>query len=460
MAQFIAKEIRTTGYQMNQHNCTVKSGFLLSVKILLILVFTGISVMLYPQTKSHTISPPLKESAPETAGMSAERLDIIGKMISNSIEKGEIPGAVVLVARNGKIVYHQAFGVSDPASGREMKTDDIFRIASQTKAITATAVMMLWEEGKFRLDDPISKFIPEFKNAGILDSFNEKDSSFTTRPVINEITIRHLLTHTSGIGYGFIDGDERIRKIYAKAGIVDAFTTGKVLLKDNVRKLAVMPLHHEPGEKYTYSEGLDVLGYLIEVLSGKPLDVFFRERIFIPLNMTDTWFYLPESKSGRLVSVQTLKSGEWASVTKSDIFDPGYPVKGAKTFFAGGAGLSSTAKDYASFLQMYLNMGELNGFRLLSRTTVQFMMKNQIGSLWGNSGEYYGLAFGVLDENGAAMGGRGSVGTFQWGGYFNTMYFADPEENIIGILFKQTLDIPEDNTSWKFRQLVFQAVDN
>jgi CubicO group peptidase (beta-lactamase class C family) len=410
------------------------------------------------QTKSIKSTPPLSESSPQSVGMSAERFAAIDNMLTQSIEKNQIPGVVALIARNGKIVYYKAFGLADNETKRNLKRDDIFRIASQSKAITATAVMMLWEEGKFRLDDPISKFIPEFANAHILDSLNDTDTTYITRPATGEITIRHLLTHTSGIGYGIIDNDQ-FSKIYQKAGIVDLFTTTPITIGENIKKLARLPLHHDPGKQFTYSEGLDVLGYLIEVLSGKPFDEFLQERIFEPLGMNDTYFYLPESKNSRLVPVQTIKDDKWIRYTNIN-YDTDYPIKGSKTFFSGGAGLSSTAKDYATFLQMYLNNGELNGVRLLSRTTVQVIMANQIGDLLGGSGAGYGLAFGVINQDGQNMGGRGSIGTFNWGGYFNTQYFADPEENIIGILMKQTQDIKGDETSWKFSQLVGQAIDD
>jgi len=412
----------------------------------------------YGQTKSIHSTPPLSESSPQSVGMSEERLALIDNMLTQSIENNQIPGAVALIARNGKIVYYKAFGMAENDTKRNLKRDDIFRIASQSKAITSTAVMMLWEEGKFRLDDPISKYIPEFENAQILDSLNKIDTTYLTSPAKGEITIRHLLTHTSGIGYGIIDNDQ-FSKIYQKAGIIDLFTTSSVTIEENIKKLAGLPLHHEPGKQFTYSEGLDVLGYFIEVLSGKPLDVFFRERIFEPLGMNDTYFYLPNSKNSRLVPVQTLKDEKWIRYTNTN-YDTDYPIKGAKTFFSGGAGLSSTAKDYATFLQMYLNDGELNGVRLLSRTTVQVIMANQIGDLLGDSGAGYGLAFGVLDQDGQNMGGRGSNGTINWGGYFNTQYFADPKEEIIGILMKQTQDIKGDETGWKFRQLVGQAIDD
>lgn len=223
--------------------------------------------------------------------------------------------------------------------------------------------------------------------------------------------------------------------------------------------MAKLPLHHNPGDDFTYSEGLDVLGYFIEIVSGMPFDQFLRTRIFDPLGMDDTWFYLPNNKADRLVEVLGKESSKWTRF-KETFYDTDYPVKGAKTFFSGGAGLSSTAKDYATFLQMYLNGGELNGVRILSRTTIKSIMGNQIGDHWGDNGSYYGLAFGVLDEKGQTQGGNGSTGTFQWGGYFNTQYFADPEEQVIGIIMKQTRGPVDDQTGWKFKQLVGQTIDD
>jgi len=415
-------------------------------------------VSVVSQTKSIQSSPPLSEASPASVGMSPERLQRIDDMLKNAIDENQIPGAVALVARKGKILYYKTFGMADNEANRPLKRDDIFRICSQSKAITATAVMMLWEQGKFKLDDPISKYIPEFKNPQVLDTFNEADSTYTTKPADKEITIRHLLTHTSGIGYGIIDNDT-FRKIYRKAGIIELFTIEPISIGDNVKKLAKLPLHHNPGEKFTYSLGLDVLGYFVELMSGQPFDEYLRKHIFEPLGMNDTYFYLPDSKANRMMPVQTVIDGKWTEYT-NPYYDANYPIKGAKRFFSGGAGLSSSAKDYATFLLMYLNQGELNGVRLLSRTTVQSMMSNQIKDLWGDSGAYYGLAFGVLDDKGQGMGGRGSIGTFDWGGYFNTQYFADPEEEVIGILMKQTQESGVDDTGWKFRLLVGQAIDD
>lgn len=412
------------------------------------------------QTKSLKKSLPLSEASPESVGISSERLARIDQMCKEEVENGNLPGIVSLMVRNGKIVFWKAYGMADDKGGRKMKRDDIFRIASQTKAITSTAVMMLWEEGKFRLDDPISKYIPEFKDTKILKTFSYSDTTWTGEAPKTPITIRHLLTHTSGIGYGFIDGDERFKMLYQKAGITDAFTTERVILADNIKKLAKMPLHHEPGSNFTYSEGLDVLGYFIEIVSGMPFDKFLQTHIFDPLEMNDTRFYLPDSKADRLVAVQHKVDGEWKRFPVTS-YDPDYPIKGAKTYFAGGAGLSSTAKDYAVFLQMYLNGGEYNGIRLLSRTTIDVILSNQIGNIWGDDSDTkFGLAFELVTEKGQNKGGNGSVGTFSWGGYFNTQYFADPEENIIGILMKQTQGPVNDKTGWEFKQLVFQTIDD
>lgn len=432
----------------------------LSMKLIYTILLVSLSTTVSAQTQSIKKSPPLTEASPESVGMSKERLARIDTICQNTVSRGEIPGVVALVARNGKIVYYKAFGMADNEKNRPLKRDDIFRIASQTKAITSTAVMMLWEQGKFNLNDPISKYIPEFKDPQVLKTFKYADTSYTTEPAKSEITIRQLITHTSGIGYGVIDGDERFKMIYKKAGVTDLFTTENISIGESVKKLARLPLHHNPGEKFTYSEGLDVLGYFIEVISGEPFDQYLRRHLFEPLGMNDTWFYLPQEKADRLVTVQNQENGKWVAYPTT-FYDPQYPVKGAKRFFSGGAGLSSTARDYATFLQMYLNGGELNGVRILSRTTVQSIMGNQTDTLFGGGkNNFYGLAFGVLTEKGQASGGQGSAGTFSWGGYFNTGYFADPKEKIIGILMKQTQGPVTDNTGWMCTQVIGAAVDD
>ena len=430
-------------------------------QVFLFLSLFGLATeLVQAQTKSLRTSPPLAEAAPETVGMSSERLNRLDGVLQNAVTQSSVPGVSALIVRNGKIVYYKAFGMADNAANRPLKRDDIFRIASMSKAITSTAVMMLWEEGKFQLDDPISKYIPEFKNQTVLKNFKFQDSTYTTEPVKSEITIRHLLTHTSGLGYGVIDADERFKAMYHKAGIVDLFTTEPVKIGDNIKKLAKLPLHHHPGEKYVYSEGLDVLGYFIELMSGMPFDEFLRKRLFEPLGMGDTYFYLPDAKAGRLVAIQKPQNGQWVRYPNT-FYDTDYPIKGAKTFFSGGAGLSSTAKDYATFLMMYLNGGELGGKRFLSRTTIQTILSNQVGDLLGGekANSSHGLAFGLLNKAGEDKGAKGSAGTFEWGGYFNTNYFADPKEKIIGVIMKQTQS-SGDNLNNLFRQMIYQSIDD
>lgn len=413
----------------------------------------------YSQTPSQKKSPPLSEATPQSVGISAERLKKLDAMLEESVSSGEIPGVVALIVRNGKIVYHSAKGKADVESGKNMSKDAIFRIASQTKAITSTAVMMLWEEGKFRLDDPISRYIPEFKNPQVLQNFRYADTTYTTVPAKKEISIRHLLTHSAGIGYGGIDSDERMRMIYQKAGIVEAFDTQGMNNEQNIRKLAELPLHQNPREGFIYSMSIDVLGRLVEVVSGMSLDSFFRERIFNPLGMADTYFYLPENKISRLVEVHVPQNGTWIKPTQGQGWDTSFPISGTKTHFSGGGGLSSTAMDYAKFLQMYLNGGEYNGIRILSRKTIETMMSYQMVDLDPSEGKYHGLGFAVSTEKSLAKGGIGSPGTFDWGGAFNTQYFADPEEKIIGIIMKQTLGGSEP-TGWKFRQMIYTLFDD
>jgi CubicO group peptidase (beta-lactamase class C family) len=428
------------------------------MRIVFFITFIFCGNLFFAQTNSLKKSPPLSIAPPESTGISSERLARIDNYLNKSVTNNDIPGAVAIVCRNGKIVYQKAFGMSDNPGNKSMKVDDIFRIASMTKAITSTGLLMLFEEGHFLLDDPISKFIPEFKNPVVLDSINMKDTTYTVKPAGKEITFRHLVTHSSGLGYGVIDGKPAFKAIYKKAGIVDLYTTQNISIGDNIKKLAKLPLHHVPGEKFTYSEGLDVAGYLIEIISGKPFDVFLRERIFNPLEMDDTWFYLPENKANRLVKVQTKMNDKWTHFTDT-FYDVDYPIKGAKKFFSGGAGLSSTAKDYVTFLQMYLNNGEYNGKRILSRKTVESVMENQLAHLPAGD-QSTGLAFGLLTESGMAKGGQGSEGTFTWGGYFNTSYFADPKEKIIGVILKQTQRIDDKNNSAIFRSLVMQSIDD
>lgn len=399
---------------------------------------------------------PLVDSSPESVGISSDRLKRIDKVLQDYIDKQHIAGAVALVIKNGKIVYHKGIGLDDVDAKTPLKKDAIFRIASQTKAITSTAVMILFEEGKFLLDDPVSKYIPAFKNPQILDKFNEADSSYTVKPAKREITVRDLLTHTSGISYAGI-GSKEAKAIYAKNDIPSGIGTPHYKLSDAINRLGKMPLIHEPGERFTYGLNTDVLGYLVEVLSGKSLNDFMKERIFEPLGMKDTYFYLPENKFNRLATLYTQdKEGKTIKSENGKGFSGEYPKQNG-TFYAGGAGLTSTAYDYAIFLQTLLNGGQYNGKRILSPAVVHLMTRNQIGDL--NQGRNkFGLGFSIASEKEAA---RIPVpeNVFEWGGIFGTTYWADPENKVVALLMTQKYP----NTVWgemqdKFKVLVYQAI--
>jgi CubicO group peptidase (beta-lactamase class C family) len=391
---------------------------------------------------------------PEEAGMSSERLLRIDQLVNEHVNKKWIPGAVVLIVRNGKIVLHKSYGYSDAEKQTALKKDDIFRIASQTKAITSLAVMMLFEEGKFLLDEPISKYIPEFKNPKVLKTFNEKDSTYTTESAKGEITIRHLLTHSSGIDYASI-GSKEFKAIYAKAGVPSGIGNDNMVLGEKIKILGTLPLRHHPGEQWTYGLNTDVLGYLVEVLSGMSFDQFLRTKIFQPLGMNDTYFYLPKEKYSRLVRLYQSKDGLIARVNENayDGVNPNYPALEGK-YFSGGAGLSSTVEDYAKFLQLFLNKGEYNGTRLLSRKTVELMLTNQLQPPITNQ---FGLGFGLeTDKNDYQS--IVSLGSFSWGGAFNTHYWADPKEKLIGLIFTNMYNTPYWNIGDKFKVLTYQAI--
>ena len=387
------------------------------------------------------------------------RLNSIEELITKDIEQNNLPGAVVLVGDDKGIVYKRAFGIKNPETLEKYKDDDIFRIASMTKAITSIAVLKLWEKGKIYLDDPIEEYIPEFKGVEIFESFNEKDSSYTSKQTTKKITVRQLLTHTSGIGYDFIDGNPSIKAIYHKKkqsfmknGVM-CFCDEDVTIGEAIENLADVPLHHEPGEKFTYGMGLDVLGYMIEIVSGKKLNEFFREEIFEPLEMNDTYFYLPTEKEDRLVPVLTKNENEWV-IFEDDRFNENYPIEGERKFFAGGCGLSSTVEDYYKFLSVFINNGNYKGKSFISKQTNDLIFQNQLPEDFGFG---VGLAFGVVLDKDLKNGGTGTAGTISWGGYWNTSYFADPNDKVIGVIFKQTQNIP-DNSSNIFRRLVVSSV--
>jgi CubicO group peptidase (beta-lactamase class C family) len=390
---------------------------------------------------------------PEDAGMSTTRLERIGSMIEDQIKKESIPGAVALIVRNGKIVYYKSFGYSDREKKTALKKDDIFRIASQSKAITSLAVMMLFEEGKFLLDEPVSKYISEFKNSTVLKTFNPKDSSYTTEPAKQEITIRHLLTHTSGIDYAVI-GSDPFKAIYAKAGIPSGIGNETDVLADKMKKLGKLPLRHHPGEQWTYGLNTDLLGFLVEIWSGVSFNDFLQKRIFQPLQMKDTYFYLPSDKHNRLVPLYEGLEGKSVRIKgKAYGVDPDY-AKLNGTYYSGGAGLTSTVEDYAKFLQLFLNKGQFNGVRLLSRKTVELMLTDQLNQ---PITQEFGLGFGLETETNDHQSIL-SKGSFQWGGAFNTHFWADPKENLIGVLYTNIFQTPAWDIGERFKVLTYQSI--
>lgn len=417
------------------------------MRIFVVLLFLAISATGSAQTI--TVA-----SSPSDVDLDPQRLHRIDNLIQDYVSQSKIPGAVALVVRNGKIAYLQAYGVRDVNSKQKLQTDDIFRIASQTKAITALAVMMLFEEGKFMLDEPVSHFIPEFADATVLTSFNAADTTYTTTKANRPITIRDLLTHTSGIDYPAI-GSPEFQAIYAKAGIPSGIGNDRYKLGDKIRALAKLPLKHQPGERFTYGLNSDVLGYLVEVLSGMSLDEFFRTRIFEPLGMKNTYFYVPREKRSRVVAVHEISNNKLVRVDHPvyDGADPDYP-KSDGTYYSGGAGLSSTVEDYARFLQLFLNKGLYNGKRLLSRKTVELMLTLQTHDPIASQ---VGLGFGLETENNDYRS-IVSKGTFSWGGAFSSTYWADPQEQIIGLLFTNMYNTPYGDIHEKFKNLVYQAV--
>jgi CubicO group peptidase (beta-lactamase class C family) len=393
--------------------------------------------------------------------LSATRLTTADKNIQSWVDNNWINGGVGLLMRNGKIEYFKAFGYDDIEKKTPMRTDHIFRIASQSKAITSTAVMILFEEGKFLLDEPVSNYLPVFKNMKVIEKYNEADTTYTTVSAKKDFTIRELLTHTAGFGYPQI-GTPIATAIYAKAGVTSGIANEKQTLEENMQLLSKTPLFHQPGEEYLYGMNVDVLGYLVEKISGQSLDVFFRQRIFEPLGMKDTYFNIPKEKQDRLVMLHTKVNGKFYRSPESS------SLHGTKIYrdypnlnfpmLSGGGGLSSTIMDYAIFMQMMLNEGEYNGVRIISRNSVRMMTQNQIGEL--NQGvNKFGLGFGITTEKGSALLPL-NEGSFQWGGMFSTSYWADPKEKIVGLFFTNIYPRVHGDVHDRFKVLMYQAIND
>jgi len=406
----------------------------------------------------------LQQVAPETQGLSSARLKQIDANINQWIKEDQLNGATMIILRNGKIVYHKAFGFANKQNNTAMRADHIFRIASMTKPVISAAAMMLYEEGKFLLTDPLSKYIPEFKNPVVLDKYNAADTTYTTTPATREITVRDIFAHTSGIGYAQI-GSATANAIYYKNKINGGIGTPYSTLKDVITRLAKLPLLVQPGQEYYYGLNTDVLGYLIEVISGMPLDKYLQQKIFEPLGMKDTYFFLPKEKQSRLVELYTQGNNKIriqdSLISLNGTFSRDFPKTPNGTYFSGGAGLASTAYDYALFGQMLLNGGELNGKRILSPNTIRLMTSNQIGELlmWGdtNKTRRFGLGFGILTEYGerTMMIPAGSYG---WDGMFASHYWTDPKSKMVVVFMRNIWPTEHWDYGDRIKPLIYQAV--
>ncbi len=406
--------------------------------------------------KKENTLPIITEAKPEAGGFSSQRLARLDSNMNDWVRKRWLNGAVALIVRNGKMVFYKSAGYNDLQTKTALDKNGIFRIASQTKAFTSVAAMMLWEEGKFLLEDPVSKYIPSFANNKVLDKYNAKDTTYITIPAKRQITIRDLLTHTSGIGYAQI-GSEEAKAIYAKNKITGGLDVTNDELSDAMTRLGTMPLMHQPGEKWTYGLNADLLGYLVQIWSGMTLEEFFNQRIFKPLGMNDTYFNLPSEKANRLVNFFMEDSTGIKKYDKVWGGDMNYPLH-KKTYFSGGGGLSSTIYDYAVFLQMMLNNGEYNGVRFLSRNTVRMMTMNQIGDLSMGANKF-GLGFEIVSEKGSSLF-PSQEGTYSWGGAFSTTYWVDPKEKMVVLLYRQMWGSHIAETTGKFKVLVYQALND
>jgi CubicO group peptidase (beta-lactamase class C family) len=390
---------------------------------------------------------------PESVGMSGERLARLTQTMTDYVEDGRLPGAVVLLMRRGEIAYLEAFGDRDMESGDPQSTDDIFRIASQTKAIVSAAVLMLQEEGRLDIRAPVSRFLPEFAETTV--AVPREEGGYDVVPADRPITARDLLTHTSGVGYGGGVGadewaDENIQGWY--------FAHREEPIRETVRRMAALPFPAQPGEGFVYGYSTDILGALVEEVSGMPLDVFLRTRIFEPLGMVDTHFYLPPEKAARL-SVVYAGSADGTlrrSPPSGGMGGQGLYIDGPRASFSGGAGLLSTARDYARFLQAILNGGELDGQRILSPKTVELMTANHVGDMMG-AASGFGLGFQVVRDLGA-RGTPGSLGEFGWGGAYHSSYWGDFTEDLVVVYFTQVTPAPGLDDHQLLRNLVYQAI--
>jgi CubicO group peptidase (beta-lactamase class C family) len=403
----------------------------------------------------------LPAAKPEAVGLSSERLARIGSTVQRDIDDKRIAGAVTMVIRHGHVAWFKAQGMMDREAGKPMRPDAMFRICSMSKPITSVAVMILYEEGYFLLDDPISKYLPEFKNPKVL--VKPATGEPYSIPATKEITIRDLLRHTSGLTYQW---NVDLGSKYQSANVASGLLPYDGTIGDSVTRLASVPLLFNPGDRFEYSLGVDVLGRLVEVVSGKPLDEFFRTRIFEPVGMKDTYFYPPDNKLDRLAAAYTYYADKGLNRFPDTPIKEGpfeysadYPYHGPKKLFSGGAGLVSTVEDYARFSQMMLDGGKAGNTRLLSRKSVELMTSDQLGKISPDQAYGFGLGFGI-DGVRAPLRELGSPGLYDWGGFFYTAFSIDPREQMIVIFMAQLHPAGGLKLDQEVRVLAYQAIND
>jgi CubicO group peptidase (beta-lactamase class C family) len=428
------------------------------IALLSAVAFVGAAPLVFAQS--------LPTAKPEDVGMSSQRLEKIGEVFKKEIQDGKLPGAVITIARKGKIAYHEAFGYQDKGVEKTMAKDTIFRIYSMTKPIASVAAMILVEDGKIQLTDPVSKFLPEFKSLQVSVPRDNAlgQPGFAAVPTERQPTVQDLLRHTAGLAYGEITTNTPVKTAYTRAGLFKSdfdYNTTDLTAEEFVQRLAQAPLAHTPGSVWEYSLAVDVLGRVVEKASGKRLGEFLDERLFRPLKMVDTAFSVPQDKTARLAEPLPIDPATGAPNRLID-------VKQAPKNDSGGAGAVSTALDYVRFGQMMLNGGELDGARVLSRTTVALMTSDHLPptirqtvqpgeQLLGVQGYTFGLGFAVRKEQGIA-GVHGSPGEYTWGGYAGTYFWIDPKEQLVGVLMSQAPGPTRAFYRRMLRSLVYQAI--
>ena len=409
----------------------------------------------------------LPSASPEQVGLSSERLAKIAGVFKKEIDEGKIPGAVIVIARKGKLAYFESFGYRDKASGAPMGKDAVFRIYSMSKPLVSIAAMILVEDGRMQLTDPISKFLPQFAKPQVsVATKNEIGNvSYETVPAVRPIIVHDLLRHTAGLAYGEITNNPSVKEAYGKAGLfkpgVIDYEQRDMTGAEQVERIAAIPLVHQPGTAWEYSMASDILGRVVEAVSGKRLGEFLQERLFDPLQMADSGFYVPAAKQSRLAQPLDVDA---TTGKPNRLIDVSQPPKND----SGGAGGVSTAMDYLRFAEMLRQGGALNGKRVLSRTTVEWIASDHLGTrittaatpgelVLGTLGYTFGLGFMVRQQPGIA-GVPGSQGEFMWAGYAGTFFWIDPKEQLVAVLMTQA---PSPNRPWyrrELKQLVYQAI--